>query len=246
MKRVVIVVGVVVLALLLMALVVVGIVFAFLDRRGIDWSEFVPNTISGLFTGAVVAVVIGLILSRRESNEAKLARANKAWARWTAMRARVANAMPTDFRFDLAQMADFTSQPGELLAIVDSDTAAELVEDLTDPIERGMLASLANAIASGPELRRRGAELEQRIRGALQSAGVPYDFVLDHSRVATAVVLGNVDDRLSAVTGFSDVQLARMLPPARAALDAVDATAFASFARQYGENWNSLREFARI
>ncbi|HTL42223.1 MAG TPA: hypothetical protein VL294_12195 [Pseudolysinimonas sp.] len=214
---------------------------------GTDWSQFVPDTLSGLFTGAIVAVIVGVILSQRESAEARIARGNKAWARWTAMRANVAKAMPYPWTFKRFRMDELIGQAKELLALVPSDTAAELVEDADELEEKEVLARLALAVSHGPELDRVGTELVQALRVQLLGQGVIYDLVLAHQEVALALMFGNEPDELPSLMGMPVEWAQQRVPIAEQALAGIaeQAEDFMRLATEYAENWNDLRETAR-
>ncbi len=205
-----------------------------------DWSQFVPDLITGAIGAIVFGVIAGLILSWRERRADKQHREDLAVAHWTALRGGVAWAMQDPFSFDFDDLDAFASQVDALTQTVPPTQAAQLAEDVP---KHPHLAALAILSSGAAELHRISDDLELSLRNQL------------------AVKLGgdNTSAYLHAVDWATQLLLGAALPATRkrwhqisvdAAQEVVEANRadidrLLSFARGYAEQWDYLRESVR-
>jgi hypothetical protein len=205
-----------------------------------DWSQFIPDTLSALLTGAVVGTIVGIILYRWQRDSEARSERRIALASWRVARATFALSLSASWNpqagaSSLPQVMDAVAPVRALGPKHDIPVWAEAAPDNVE------LQSMAQLLIDIERLQGTVTELHQSIAQSVSRQGVQGGFERIFMEVAAALAMGFDDS-----TQVLGLDVSQYVEVSRKAIDDAEvAPRVATFRVAYErvrKNYSTLRD----
>jgi hypothetical protein len=154
-----------------------------------DWSQFIPDTLSGLFVSAVVGLVVGILLWRWQQRAEQRAARLAAESGWNVARALVGQYLSMDMiRDDDWWLGNYAGQTDDLVDAAHQFPIGQWADASPGNLE---LAAMRRLLIDAPTLRRLASELDNWLESEAVSRGYTRrENANSIARMATPRILG--------------------------------------------------------